>query len=141
MANLGEVLEAFNSEFVTLEVGANKYILMQDVKFNIERPELRKVHSGGGVIYFYGAGDNTLEFTLTASGPELISLNTLTQRDANGALTSTTWLVKGLNVSGATTTCTLPGTLTKMEPIRNPGLGEWQVKCRVRIEGDTITVA
>ena len=50
MANLGEVGEVFNSEFVTLEVGANKYILMQDVKFNIERPELRKVHSGGGLI-------------------------------------------------------------------------------------------
>ena len=141
MANLGEVTEAINTEFVTLEVGANKYILMQDVRFNIERPELRKVHSGAGVIYFFGAGDNTLEFTLTASGPELISLNTLTQRDANGDLTSTTFLVKGKDVSGATTTATLAGKLTKMEIIRNPGLGELQVKCRIRITGDTVTVA
>ncbi len=141
MANLGEVTEVINSEFVTLEVGANTYILMQDVKFILERPELRKVHSGAGVIYFFGAGDNSLEFTLSASGPETISLNTLTQRDANGDLTSTTFLVKSKSVSGSTTTMTLAGKLTRLEAIRPAGLAEMQLKCRVRITGDTVTVA
>jgi len=142
MANLGEAAEIINSEFVTLEVGANKYILMQDVKVIQERPETRKVHSGAGVLYFFGAGDNTLEFTLTGSKTEMIDLaKTKITRDANGDLPSTTWLIKAKDVSGTTTTITVAAKMTRAELIRNPGLGEFQMKCRLRITDDLIGVA
>ena len=38
MANIGEVTELVNNEKLTLEVGANTYILMQDVNVNIDLP-------------------------------------------------------------------------------------------------------
>ena len=89
MANIGEVTEIVNNEKLTLEVGSDTYILMQDLTVNIDRPIDRQTTSGGGVVYFYGSGDNFISFTLLCSTPEIASLNTLTARDANGALTST----------------------------------------------------
>ena len=91
MANIGEVTELVNNEKLTLEVGSDTYILMQDITVNIDRPIDRQTTSGGGVVYFYGSGDNFIQFTLLCSTPEIASLNTLTQRNANGDLTSTSW--------------------------------------------------
>ena len=64
MANIGEVTELVNNEKLTLEVGSDTYILMQDITVNIDRPIDRQTTSGGGVVYFYGAGDNFIQFTL-----------------------------------------------------------------------------
>ena len=64
MANIGEVTEIVNNEKLTLEVGSDTYILMQDLTVNIDRPIDRQTTSGGGVVYFYGSGDNFISFTL-----------------------------------------------------------------------------
>ena len=63
MANIGEVTELVNNEKLTLEVGSDTYILMQDVTVNIDRPISRETTSGGGEVYFYGSGDNFIQFT------------------------------------------------------------------------------
>jgi len=141
MANIGEVTEIVNNEKLTLEVGSDTYILMQDLTVNIDRPIDRQTTSGGGVIYFYGSGDNFISFTLLCSTPEIASLNTLTARDANGALTSTSWKVVSKNVSGATKTITGAGTLPHLEVARLAGVGGVVLRGRIQLTGDSITVS
>lgn len=145
MGNIGEVTELVNNEKLTLEVGSNTYILMQDLTVNIDRPIDRQTTSGGGVVYFYGAGDNFIQFTLLCSTPEIASLNTLTQRDANGKLTSTIWKVVAKNVSddgsgSGTKTITAAGTLPHLEVARLEGVGGVVMRGRIQLEGDTLSV-
>ena len=141
MANIGEVTEIVNNEKLTLEVGSNTYILMQDLTVNIDRPIDRMTTSGGGVIYFYGSGDNFISFTLLCSTPEIDSLNTLTERTTNGALTSTDWKIVSKNVSGATKTITGAGTLPHLEVARLAGVGGVIIRGRIQLTGDSITVS
>ena len=141
MGNIGEVDEIVNNEQLTLDVGSNTYILMQDVTVNIDRPIDRQTTSGGGVVYFYGSGDNFIQFTLLCSTPEIASLNTLTQRNSSGALTSTSWKIVAKNVSGATKTITAAGTLPHLEIARLAGVGGVVMRGRIQLTGDTISVA
>ena len=141
MGNIGEVTELVNNEKLTLEVGSDTYILMQDVTINIDRPIDRQTTSGGGVVYFYGSGDNFIQFTLLCSTPEIASLNTLTQRNANGGLTSTSWKIVAKNVSGASKTITAAGTLPHLEVARLAGVGGVVMRGRIQLTGDTISVA
>ncbi len=141
MANIGEVTELVNNEKLTLEVGSDTYILMQDITVNIDRPIDRQTTSGGGVVYFYGSGDNFIQFTLLCSTPEIASLNTLTQRNANGDLTSTSWKIVAKNVSGATKTITAAGTLPHLEVARLAGVGGVVMRGRIQLTGDTLSVS
>ena len=142
MGNIGEVTEVINNEKLTLDVGSNTYILMQDVQINIDRPIDRQVTSGGNAVYFYGTGDNFIQFTLLCSTPEIASLNTLTERNATtGALTSTDWIIKSTDVSGAVRTITGAGTLPHLEIARLSGVGGVVIRGRIQLTGDTVTVA
>ena len=71
MADIGAITELVNNEKLLLKTGNDTFILMQDCKLNLDRPISREVTSGGGVVYFYGAGDNSIDFTLLCSTPEL----------------------------------------------------------------------
>ena len=141
MGNIGEVTEVINNEKLTLDVGANTYILMQDLQINIDRPIDRQITSGGNAVYFYGSGDNFIQFTLLCSTPEIASLNTLTQRNSDGALTSTSWKIVGTDVSGLTKTITAAGTLPHLEIARLGGVGGVVLRGRIQLTGDTISVA
>jgi len=141
MGNIGEVTEVINNEKLTLDVGANTYILMQDLQINIDRPIDRPITSGGNAVYFYGSGDNFIQFTLLCSTPEIASLNTLTQRNSDGALTSTSWKIVGTDVSGLTKTITAAGTLPHLEIARLGGVGGVVIRGRIQLTGDTISVA
>ena len=140
MANLGEISEIVNNEKLTLEVGSDTYILMQDLTVNIDRPIDRQTTSGGGVVYFYGSGDNFISFTLLCSTPEIASLNTLTERTTNGALTSTDWIIKSTDVSGAVKTITGAGTLPHLEVARLAGVGGVVIRGRIQLTGDKVLV-
>jgi len=141
MGNIGEVTEVINNEKLTLDVGSDTYILMQDLQINIDRPIDRQVTSGGNAVYFYGSGDNFIQFTLLCSTPEIASLNTLTQRDSDGDLTATSWKIVGTDVSGATKTITAVGTLPHLEIARLSGVGGVVIRGRIQLTGDTISVA
>ena len=140
MGNLGEVTEVINNEKLTLDVGANTYILMQDLQINIDRPIDRQITSGGNAVYFYGSGDNFIQFTLLCSTPEIASLNTLTERDVNGKLTSTDWIIKSTDISGAVKTITGAGTLPHLEIARLGGVGGVIIRGRIQLTGNTVSV-
>ena len=139
MANLGEIAEIVNASELTLEVGADTYILLTDLDLHIGRPEDR-VATTDNVLYTYGKGDNWFTATLIVSTPELSSLNTLGQIDSDGDMTSTAWKIVAKNVSGATKTFSATGILREFD-IRKPSEGKININIFVRITGDTISIS
>ena len=139
MANLGELTEVVNAVEQTLEVGADTYILLEDLDLHIGRVENRHATTDG-LVYTYGKGDNFFTATLVVSTPEIDSLNTLTQLDANGDLTSTAWKIVYKNVAGSTKTFAATGVLRDID-IKKPAEGIVKISIFVRITGDTITVS
>jgi hypothetical protein len=81
MANLGEITEIVNASELTLEVGADNYILLTNLNLHIGRTEDRIATTDGGALYTYGKGENFFTATLIVSTPELSSLNTLVLPD------------------------------------------------------------
>jgi hypothetical protein len=139
MANLGEIAEIVNASELTLEVGADNYILLTDLDLHIGRPEDR-VATTNNVLYTYGKGDNWFTATLIVSTPELSSLNTLGQIDSDGDMTSTAWKIVAKNVAGATKTFATTGILREFD-IRKPSEGKVNINIFVRITGDTISIS
>ncbi len=139
MANLGEVSEIVNAENLTLEVGADNYILLENLDIHIGRTEIRDVTTDGGPLYSYGSGDNWFTATLVVSTPELSTLNTLTQIDGDGDMTSTSWKIVANNVNGSTKTFAATGVLRDYD-VRKPAEGKLKIEIFVRITGDTISI-
>ncbi len=147
MADIGAITELVNNEKLLLKTGNDTFILMQDCKLNLDRPISREVTSGGGVVYFYGAGDNSIDFTLLCSTPELeddsgaSNLIFQTKRDANGALPENTYKIVATDVSGSSKTISATGTIPHLEVQRLSGVGGVAIVGRIQITGDTVTVA
>ena len=140
MANLGEITEIVNASELTLEVGSDNYILLKNVVLHIGRTEERTATTDGGALYSYGKGENFFTATLVVSTPELSSLNTLTQIDSDGDMTSTAWKIVAKDVSGATKTFAATGILKEYD-VRKPEEGKVEIDIFVRITGDTITIS
>lgn len=139
MANLGEITEIVNASELTLEVGSDNYILLSDLSIHIGRTESRDVVTSGEPLYSYGSGDNYFTATLLVSTPELSSLNTLTQINGNGDMTSTAWKIVAKNVSGNTKTFSATGILRDYD-VSKPSEGKVTIDIFVRITGDTISI-
>ena len=143
MANLGEATEIINASELTLDVGADRYILLTNLILNVARPEDRAATTDAGPIYTYGKGDNWFTATLQLSSPEIgdltPSLNFLTKTDSNGALPSRAWLIVARDLAGATKTWAATGVLRDYQ-VRKPEEGKIEIDIFVRITGDTITV-
>jgi len=139
MANLGEITEIVNASELTLEVGADNYILLSNLSLHIGRTESRDVVTSGDPLYSYGSGDNYFTATLLVSTPELSTLNTLGQIDSDGDMTSTAWKIVAKNVSGATKTFEATGVLRDYD-ISKPSEGKVTIDIFVRITGDTISI-
>jgi len=139
MANLGEITEIVNASELTLEVGSDNYILLSDLSIHIGRTESRDVVTSGDPLYSYGSGDNYFTATLLVSTPELSSLNTLTQINGNGDMTSTAWKIVAKNVSGNTKTFAATGILRDYD-VSKPSEGKVTIDIFVRITGDTISI-
>ena len=69
MANIGEVAEIVLSEHVTLEVGSDNYILLEDLDIHIGRTENRSPTTGAGPVYTVGQGDNFFSATMIVTTP------------------------------------------------------------------------
>ena len=143
MANLGEDTEIVNASELTLEVGADTYIMLTDLVINVARPEDRAATTDSGPIYTYGKGDNWFTATLLITTPEIgdltPSFNFLSKTNVNGALPSRVWKIVGRDVSGATKTWAATGVLRDYQ-VRKPEEGKVAIDIFVRITGDTVTV-
>ena len=140
MANLGEITEIVNASELTLEVGSDTYIMLTNLQLHIGRPEDRVATTDAGALYTYGKGDNFFTATLIVTTPELSSLNTLTQIDTDGDMTSTAWKIVAKDVSGTTRTFAATGVLREYD-VRKLPEGKVEIDIFVRITGDTITIS
>ena len=146
MADIGAITELVNNEKLLLQAGTDTFVLMQDCRFNIDRPISRQTTSGSGVVYFFGSGDNSIDFTLLLSTPEMedsgaTGLIGLTERNANGKLTDMAITIVATNVSGASKTITATGVIPHLEIQRLAGVGGIVFNGRIQLTGDTVTVA
>ena len=145
MANLGEVVEIINAKELTLEVGSDNYILLENLAIHVGRTEFRDVTTDGGPLYSYGAGDNYFTCTLVLGVQELldsnsVGFNKLTQIDSAGDMPSRAWLIKGKQIDGVDTiqwACT--GVLRDYD-VSKPSEGKVKIDLFVRITGDTVAV-
>ena len=140
MANLGEISEIINASELTLEVGADTYIMLTNLNLHIRRTEDRVATTDANALYTFGKGDNWFTATLLATTPELSTLNTLGQIDTDGDMTSTAWKIVAKNVSGATKTFAATGVLKEYDVTKAPE-GKVSIDIFVRITGDTVTVS
>ncbi len=122
-----------------MEVGADNYILLTNLVLHIGRPEDRTATVDGGALYTYGKADNFFTATLLVSTPELSSLNTLTQTDSDGDMTSTSWKIVARDLAGATKTFAATGFLRDYD-VRKGEEGKVEIDIFVRITGDTISI-
>ena len=142
MANIGEIAELVNAQNLKLDVGANRYIMLQELDFHLGRPEAREPTTDGGVQYFYGKGDHFFNATLLLTTPEISSFNALTELDANGDLTTTqfTILAEPRESTEADVTITVNAVIPDWNIIK-PVEGGLIFRVRFRITDDIVTVA
>jgi len=140
MVNIGEIAEIVNSEHVTLEVGADNYILLDDLDIAIHRTENRSPTTGAGPCYNIGQGDNFFTATFLVTTPELSTLNALTVPDSNGDMTETAWKIVATDVSGNSKTFAATGYLRDIDFHKNGNEAKSTIDIFVRITGDTVTI-
>jgi hypothetical protein len=141
MANIGDIPELVNAQNLKLDVGSNRYIMLQELDFHLGRPEAREPTTDGGVQYFYGKGDHFFDATLLLTTPEISTFNDLTELNANGDLTNTVFKIiaepRGV-VSDVT--ITVNAVLPDFNIVK-PVEGGVIFRVRFRITDDTVTVS
>ena len=141
MANLGEVAELVNAQNLKLDVGSDRYIMLQELDLHLGRPEAREPTTDGGVQYFFGKGDHFFNATLLLTTPEITIFNALTVLDANGDLTSTAFkIIAEPRGGGANVTITVNAVLPDFNIVK-PVEGGVLFRVRFRITDDAVLVA
>jgi hypothetical protein len=141
MANIGDIPELVNAQNLKLDVGSNRYVMLQELDFHLGRPEAREPTTDGGVQYFYGKGDHFFDATLLLTTPEISSFNTLTELDSNGDLTNTIFkIVAEPRGGGSNVTITVNAVLPDFNIVK-PVEGGVIFRVRFRITDDTVTVS
>jgi hypothetical protein len=141
MANIGDTPELVNAQNLKLDVGADRYIMLQELDFHLGRPESREPTTDGGVQYFYGKGDHFFNATLLLTTPEISSFNALTVLNVDGDLTSTAFkIIAQPRGGGSDVTITVNAVLPDFNIVK-PVEGGVLFRVRFRITDDTVTVA
>ena len=141
MANIGEIGELVNAQNLKLDVGSDRYIMLQDLDFHLGRPEAREPTTDGSVQYFYGKGDHYFDATLLLTTPEISSFNDLTELNVNGDLPTTVFkIISEPRGGGADATITVNAQLPDFN-ITKPIEGGLIFRVRFRIIDDTVTVS
>jgi len=139
MADIGAISELVNASELTLEVGADTYIMLTNLVLSVSRPESRDATTDAGALYTYGKGDHSFTATLLVTSPEITSLNTLQNIDSDGDLTSTSWKIVTTDSSSATRTLACTGVLRAYTISKDPE-GKVRIDIDVRITPDTIVI-
>lgn len=140
MADLGVKTELANASEYKLKVGADTYIFLQELDFNITHAERAEPTVDGGVQYFYGPQDASFSFTMLTTSPEIADLVALTQADTESDLTSTAWIISITDSSGTEKTITVNGVLPTLNIIKELSPAGSKFRGTVRITDNTITV-
>ena len=157
MANIGAITELVNNEKLELSVrnsgdsSDNFWIMLQDCNFNLDRPITREITSDvdNPAVYFFGGGNNSLDFTILLSTTELDQPSVVTsgnllylqKRNSNGGLVERYWRVRVTDVSGAVKILKFKSQLPRLNRQRLLGVGVVIVKGTLTITEDSVAVA
>ena len=157
MANIGAITELVNNEKLELSVrnsgdtSDNFWIMLQDCNFNLDRPITREITSDvdNPAVYFFGGGNNSLDFTILLSTTELDQPSVVTsgnlmylqKRNSNGGLVERYWRVRVTDVSGAVKILKFKAQLPRLNIQRLAGVGGVIVKGTLTITEDSVAVA
>jgi len=140
LANIGEIAELVNAQNLKLDVGSNRYIMLQDLDFHLGRPEAREPTTDGSVQYFYGKGDHFFDATLLLTTPEISSFNAFTELNNDGDLPTTPFkIISEPRGGGANVTITVNAQLPDFNIIK-PVEGGLIFRVRFRIISDEVSV-
>ena len=143
MADLGTITEIVNASELHLGVdtgtGFDNYILLTNLPLHVGRPEDRVATTDGHALFTYGKADNYFTATLLVSTPELSTLNTLSQVDPDGDMTSTAFMIRAKNVDGAFKYLACTGILREYD-VSKPSEGKVSIDIFVRITSDTVAI-
>lgn len=132
MADQGLVTELINATEVTLSDGTDNYIQLQELDCDLSHPETIE-ETVDTVHYFYGHQRAFIEGTILATTPEITTFITDCQVDSNGAASSHNWVIAYKNVSAATVTLTVTGTMAPNLRLNKPVGGAVKFRFRIRI--------
>ncbi len=138
MANRGEIAEAINASKVHLDIGSDRYILLQEISTNLTHPESREPTDAGSV-YFYGQSDDYFDATLLLSTPEINTFVGYTILTSDGALPSNDFKLVYTDKTGTATktlnvTCEIPSI-----GFEKPVEGGTKTRMRFRITGGSVS--
>lgn len=137
MANLGATAKLINAKEVGLLItnGSNNdvYLKFQESIIQMGHPEFRE-ETTDGVDYFYGSGDNFIEFVVLGSSDIISDLVNYIELDANGYYTPKIWKIKFTPQDGSTAkTLSVIGTLAPQLRVEKPVAGVIKYRGRIRI--------
>ncbi len=64
----------------------NRFFMLQDLDFHVGRPEAREPTTDGGVIYYFGKGDNYFDATLLLTTSQITLIGGTSTIAINGTL-------------------------------------------------------
>lgn len=142
---IGEIGELVNAQNLKLGLTdatlTNRYVMLQELDFNLGRPEAREPTTDGGVIYYYGKGDHYFDATILLTTPEISTFNAFTELDVDGNLPSNTWTILAEpRDGGANVTISATAEIPNVNIIK-PVEGGVIFRIRFRITSDTVTVS
>lgn len=139
MADVGAISELVNAQSLKLQLGSDKYIMLQELDFHLGRPEAREPTTDGGVLYFYGKGDHFFDATILLTNPEIKTFfdkNKLSTPASN--LPEESWKILATSRGSPSTTVTITVKASIPEfNISKPVEGGVIFRVRFRILDDT----
>ena len=138
MGSLGTKTELINATKVHLDLGSDRFVMLQELSLKIEHPESRE-SADIGSLYFYGWQDNTFEATLLLSSPELDTFIGYTELTANNDLPENAFKLIYTDKAGAIKTLTITCQVPMLEVLKAT-VGGTKTRIRFRIT-EEITVA
>ena len=157
MASIGAITELVNNEKLELSVrnsgdtSDNFWIMLQDCNFNLDRPISREITSDvdNPAVYFFGGGNNSLDFTILLTTTELDQPSVVTsgnllylqKRDSNGGLVERYWRIKATDFQGVSKYLKFKAKLPRLNISRLAGVGGVVVKGALTITEDSVAVA
>ena len=141
MADIGAISELVNAQNLKLQLGSDRYIMLQELELHLGRPEAREPTTDGGVQYFYGKGDHYFDATLLLTTPEIASFNALTELNDNGNMTENTYNIISTPRTGSPVSTVTVNAVVPDFNVVKPVEGGTIFRLRFRITDDKVTVS
>ena len=141
MADIGAISELVNAQNLKLQLGSDRYIMLQELELHLGRPEAREPTTDGGVQYFYGKGDHYFDATLLLTTPEISTFNAFTELDANGDMPTNSYNIIATPRSGSPVSTVTVNAVVPDFNVVKPVEGGTIFRLRFRITDDKVVVS